>query len=85
MDCTFLWLRGEEGERWFFNQLKLIEKVAPPKYPHIQNLPPNFCDGKKCVPPPTPLPQPKKKRIDKGKYKYKRINAIETNNVTFYS
>ena len=33
----------------------------------------------------TLFPNQKKKRIDKGKYKYKRINAIETNNVTFYS
>ena len=32
-----------------------------------------------------PSPNQNKKRIDKGKYKYKRINAIEKNNVTFYS
>ena len=84
MDCTFLWLRGEEGERWFFNQLKLIEKVTPQNIPISKTYPPIFATAK-MYPPPTPLPQPKKKRIDKGKYKYKRINVIETNNVTFYS
>ena len=32
-----------------------------------------------------PPPTKEKEKIDKRKYKYKRINAIERNNVTFYS
>ena len=83
MDCTFLWLRGEEGERWFFNQLKLIKNVTPP--PISKTYPPIYATAKNVPPAPTPHQPQKRKKIDKRKYKYKRINAIERNNVTFYS
>ena len=57
MDCTFLWLRREEGERWFFNQLKLIKNVTPPppkKIPISKTYPPIYATAKNVPPaPPT--------------------------------